>query len=38
VIPLACALHWYEGALFVVPTCAISVWGWWGTRVGRHRH
>lgn len=32
---LVCAVHWYEAALFVVPTGALSAWSWWSTRGSR---
>jgi len=32
VTALACLVHWYEATLFVVPTGAVSAWGWWSAR------
>jgi hypothetical protein len=29
---LACLMHWYESAMFVVPVLAVGGWGWWSAR------
>jgi hypothetical protein len=29
---LACALHWYASAMFVVPVAAVGAWSWWNSR------
>jgi hypothetical protein len=29
---LACLMHWYESAMFVVPVLAVGGWGWWSSR------
>jgi hypothetical protein len=31
-IVFACMMHWYESAMFAVPTGVIGVWGWWSSR------
>ena len=29
---LACMMHWYASAMFVVPVVAVGGWSWWSTR------
>jgi hypothetical protein len=29
---LACLMHWYTSAMYVVPTGAVGAWGWWSSR------
>jgi hypothetical protein len=29
---LACLMHWYQSAMFVVPVLAVGGWGWWSAR------
>lgn len=29
---LACAMHWYASAMFVVPVVAVGGWSWWSSR------
>ncbi|HEX4116278.1 MAG TPA: hypothetical protein VHY18_10435 [Solirubrobacteraceae bacterium] len=29
---LACMMHWYVSAMFVVPVAAVGGWSWWSTR------
>jgi hypothetical protein len=29
---LACMMHWYASAMFVVPVLAVGGWSWWSTR------
>jgi hypothetical protein len=29
---LACAMHWYASAMFVVPVVAVGGWSWWKSR------
>jgi len=29
---LACAMHWYASAMFVVPVLAVGGWSWWSSR------
>ncbi|MGA9875064.1 MAG: hypothetical protein WBQ21_04575 [Solirubrobacteraceae bacterium] len=29
---LACMMHWYASAMFVVPVAAVGGWSWWSTR------
>jgi hypothetical protein len=31
---LACAMHWYASAMFVVPVLAVGGWSWWKSRQG----
>jgi hypothetical protein len=28
---LACMMHWYASAMFVVPVLAVGGWSWWST-------
>jgi len=30
--PLACLMHWYVSALYVVPVLAVGGWGWMSSR------
>jgi hypothetical protein len=32
---LACAMHWYASAMFVVPVVAVGGWSWWNSRRAR---
>jgi hypothetical protein len=34
---LACLMHWYESAMFVVPVLAVGGWGWWSARRMKNR-
>jgi hypothetical protein len=29
---LACAMHWEESMMFVVPVVAVGAWSWWSSR------
>jgi hypothetical protein len=30
--PLACLMHWYTSAMYVVPVLAVGGWSWWSSR------